>query len=669
MDSLTNAGYFLRSLMVLGALAAQAVVAQSDSTDLLDLSIEELSNLRITSASRIEENLRDAPASVFVITRDEIRRTGVTSIPEALRLAPGVEVARRSAFEWSISIRGFNSDLANKLLVLIDGRSVYSPLFAGVFWDVQDVLLEDVDRIEVVSGPGGTLWGENAVNGVINIITRPAGETEGGYFEALAGDEERLIAGIRRGGRLGEHGAGRVWLKHVDRGPSEAPNGDDSVDAMQMTRAGVRLDFDAGASDRYLVEGEVYAGNTDGVFQDAFTIGTLPAGSFRDEVDLDGAHLLARWERPLGERSGLRLQAYFDRTVRNIPNVYDERRDTWDLDFQHHLRIGARHNLVWGLAYRATSDQIDNTTFATFLPASRSTQRYGGFVQDRIALVPERLVLTVGTKLGDNDYTGFEYQPNFRLAWHPDGRQTLWAAASRAIRIPSRLDDDLVLTVPLAAPGIPIPFYVVVSGNDGVRAERLVALEAGYRLQPGDNLSFDVAAFRNDYDRLVTNEPDEPFVVVTPPVHVIVPSHFENDMKGKSWGGTLAVNWHPTGDWRMRLQYAFMDLDLEVVPPGQDVNSPRVAGNSPRHQLALHSFLDLRSNVSLYAGLRYVDELPNQDVASYVATDVNLVWRFRPRVELALAVQNLTDDTHPEFENRTGSLIERSAYLRLQWDF
>lgn len=668
MDSVARVHRTSECLLVLCALFWRANVAQAVEADLLDLSIEELANLRITTASRIEESLSGAPASVFVITGDEIRRAGVTSIPEALRLAPGVEVARRGAHEWSISIRGFNSDLANKLLVLIDGRSVYSPLFAGVFWDAQDTLLEDIDRIEVISGPGGSLWGANAVNGIINIITRSADSTMGPYVELLAGSEDRIIAGLRHGGRVGDKVAARAFVKYIDRDSTEAASGDDSVEDVRMARVGFRLDWEAADVNRFMLQGDAYQGRTDGIFNDTFTIGTLPAGTFRDEVRISGAFLVASWERQTGPDSDFRLQAYYDHTRRDIPNTYDERRDTIDLDFQHHLSPGENHDLLWGLNYRQSSDNIGNTTFATFTPADRTTHRFGGFLQDRIALIPERLFLTIGSKFGYNDYTGFEYQPNARLAWHADQRQTLWSAVSRGVRIPSRLDDDLVLTIPLSAPGIPFPFYVVVNGSNRFESEKLLAYEAGYRLQHSKHLAFEVALFQNEYHDLQTNEPDAPIVVLAPPLpHIIVPNHFENNMRGESSGGTFVVNLQPLPTWRLRLQYSYLHLSLETIPQSQDVSSPAIAGNSPRHQVALHSFMDLPHEWELYAGLRYVDHLPNQGVDSYMATDVNVTWRFSPRASISLAVQNLLDDTHPEFEFGSGNLIERSASLRLQW--
>jgi iron complex outermembrane receptor protein len=662
--------HFTASLLVIATLCAGPAAAEPAGAELLDLSIEQLADLEITSVSRVAESLRNSPAAVFVITAEDIRRSGVTSIPEALRLAPGVEVARRSAYEWSVSIRGFNSDLANKLLVLVDGRSVYSPLFAGVFWDVQDTLLEDVERIEIVSGPGGTLWGANAVNGVINIITREANDTQGGYGEILGGNEDRVIGGFRYGGRIGEAVAARAYLKYVERETSLSSDGGQAIDGTRMSRAGFRLDWDARDDDSFSVNGEAYAGETDGLFADEFTIGTLPSGSFRDAVDISGANVLGRWQRRLGAASELSLQAYLDHTRRDIPNTYDERRDTLDLEFQHRIPLGTRHDVLWGLNYRDTRDRIENTLFATFDPPSRDFLQYGVFVQDRIAVAPDRLYLTIGTKVGHNDFTGVEHQPNIRLAWHPDNRQTLWSAVSRGVRIPSRLDQDLVLTVPAAAPGIPLPFYFIVTGNDDFQAEEMVAYEAGYRIQHGDDLSLDVSLFHNEYDGLQTNEPDEPILVFVPPLpHVIVPSHLDNNMRGTSYGGAIVMNWQPMSRWRLRAQYAYLDLDLDTTPASADVTSPALAGNSPEHQAAVHSFLDLPHDTVFYTGVRYVDELPNQLVDAYVAVDVNLGWRFRPNAEVSVAVQNLTDDTHPEFEGGTGSLIERSAYLKLHWSF
>ncbi len=419
--------------LVLGAAwlgAAQTALA--DSGDLLDLSIEQLADLQITSVSRAEERLADAPAAVFVITGDEIRRSGVRSIAEALRLAPGVEVARRNAAAWSITIRGFNSDLANKLLVLIDGRSVYSPLYAGVYWDVQDTLLEDIDRIEVIAGPGGTLWGANAVNGVINIITRPAATTSGAFLEAGGGNEERSFAGFRYGGTLGSDIAARVYVKYFDRDPSIQTSGAEGVDAARLAQAGFRMDWGSVDADRFTVQGDVYGGQEGGTFLDSFTLGTRPAGSATGEAGVRGANVLARWDRTLDSGASLTLQAYEDHTNRDIPNTYHEKRDTLDVDFQHHLRHRERHDVLWGLGFRSSADKIANTALATFDPDHRDDHTFSAFLQDKIALKSDKWYLTLGSKFEHNDYSGSETQPNVRLSWLVSERQSFWMAASRS---------------------------------------------------------------------------------------------------------------------------------------------------------------------------------------------------------------------------------------------
>lgn len=468
--------------------AAFDVHADEPSIDIKGTSLIELMNMKITSVSKTEERLSDAPAAVYVITHDDIRRSGVTSIPEALRLAPGVHVAREGAHSWAISIRGFNSDITNKLLVLIDGRSVYSPLFAGVFWDVQDTLLEDVERIEVISGPGGTLWGANAVNGVINIITRSAQDTLGGFAEFGGGNQEQGFAGLRYGGKLGEDAAVRGYLKTFSRDSFRRADGERAIDDWQMNQGGFRLDWQQSEADLFTVQGDIYSGKEDGMFRDDFILGTVPGPDFKDQSDVAGGNLLGRWERQLSETSDFQLQAYYDYSKREIPGTYDEARDTFDIDFQHHFKLGRRNDILWGLGYRWTRDDIDNTTFATFTPDSRSDETFSAFLQDKIDLWDEKLFLTLGSKFEHNDYTGFEYQPNARLSWLPTERQTLWAAVSRAVRTPARLNTDLRLTAPV--PGLPDSGARQPFVRPGAVLQRLRqaadpgAARAGYRYRP-----------------------------------------------------------------------------------------------------------------------------------------------------------------------------------------
>jgi iron complex outermembrane receptor protein len=654
---------------LLGAFAGGAGAADS-TFDLAELSLEELAEIRVTTVSRVEEYLHDAAASAFVITNDEIRRSGVTSIAEALRLAPGVEVARRNAHAWSVSIRGFNGDLANKLLVLIDGRSVYSPLYAGVFWDVQDTLLEDVDRIEVIAGPGGTLWGANAVNGIINIITKSAEDTQSGFAEIGGGNEEQGTIGLRFGGAIGENVSARTYFRMTDRDSTKRPSGMDGTDGLRIARSGFRVDWQQNDVDQLTLQGDVYSGDKDGEFLGDFTLGSLPAGTIRDEISLAGGNLLGRWSRRVSDASDLALQVYYDYTRRDIPNTYGEKRDTFDIDFQHHMIAGDRHEIVWGAGFRRTGDQLKNSTFASFAPEARTDRTWSAFLQDEIELRADSVFLTLGSKFERNDYTGTETQPSIRLSWRINERQTFWSAVSRAVRIPSRLDADLRLTVPVSIDSIPFPVYIVVDGNDAFIAEKLLAREAGYRVRIGDDLSLDLAVFHNTYDRIQTTEPETPVLVLTPPApYAILPNVLENGMEGTSEGGTLSLVWQPADRFSTRFQYSRLDMELANKPGSLGNATSGAEGNSPKHQLGVHSFLDLPHDLSLYAGIRYVDELPEQQVEDYAALDVSLRWTVSERLLTSLTVRNVNDSQHREFRSGGGNLLERDALLRVSWSF
>jgi iron complex outermembrane receptor protein len=649
------------------ALAACAAIAQGRVGGLFEMSIEELREVRVVSMSRRAEPLDQAAASIFVITAEDIRRAGVRSIPEALRLAPGVEVARNGASSWTISMRGFNSDLSNKLLVLIDGRSVYSPLFAGVFWDVQDTLLADVDRIEVIAGPGGSIWGANAVNGVINIITSTAEETQGGFVEVGGGARHGEFLGFRYGGSIDENSSGRFYIKHFDRASTQARDGGDAMDDWQMSQGGFNIGWDVDENDRMTFRGDIYDGKESALLRGDFTLGTLPDFNVPGTVEVAGSNLLGRWRRQLESEGGLRLQAYFDHTERAIPGSFDEERTTYDLDFQHDLPSTRRHRFAWGLGMRVTSDDIRNTLFATFEPASRTDRTLSSFLQDRISFWDGRLGVILGAKLEHNDYTGFEHQPSVRLTWRIDDRSVAWAAVSRAVRTPARLNTDLRLTAPIPNAGTPAPLYVNVSGSPDYQSEELLAYEAGYRLQVTTDLSFDVALFRNIYDHLQTQEVGALEVVGEPPAHILLPATLANGMQGDSHGGTLIVNWQTMPRWRFQVQYAYLDLDFALKPQSTDVNGLDLAGNSPRHQLALYSFAELPHGWSSYLGARYVDALPSQGIDSYIAADANLEWRPSDDFSASFTVQNLNDRRHLEFGD--GTFIERSAYIRLSWMF
>ena len=646
-------------------LALHAAARAQSPPSPFDLDLEQLGELRVTTVSRRAEPRREAAASVYVITAEDIRRSGVTSIPEALRLAPGVEVARNGASEWTISIRGFSSDLSNKLLVLIDGRSVYSPLFAGVFWDVQDTLLADVERIEVVSGPGGTLWGANAVNGVINIITHSAADTQGTFVELAAGNELEALAGLRHGWQIGETLSARAYVKHVERDAAELASGAAAADGWRMGRAGFTLQWRPNERDRVNLRADAYTGEESAMIRGDFTLGTLPEPSTPGKVDLDGRNIVVNWRRTIAADASLGLQFYYDYTDRQIPGSFNEARDTWNAAFQHDLPDRGRHDVQWGGELRSTQDDIGNTLFASFMPPSRSDRTVSAFLQDRIELRDERLFLTLGAKVEHNDYTGTEPQPNVRLAWLPSDRQTVWAAVSRAVRVPARLNADLELLAPIGALQGE-PFYVNVVGSDEFDSEEVTAYEAGYRLRLSERMSFDLALFDNEYDRLQTQEAGTLTFVQGPPAYFVLPATLRNLLDGETYGGTLAVNWQPVPWWRLQLHYAHLEMDLTREPGSNDSGAANVAGNSPESQAAVRSYIELPGDFSLYAGMRYVDELPNQRVPSYTAVDATLAWQPAGRpLRVSFTVHNLNDDRHLEFGD---VFIERSAFVRLNWE-
>jgi len=620
-------------IATIAALAAFAANAQTGKpSDLADLSLEELANLEITSVSRRAERLSDAPASVFVITGDDIRRSGATSIPEALRLAPNLEVARVDAHQYAISARGFNNTIANKLLVLIDGRTVYTPLFSGVFWDAQDTLLEDVDRIEVISGPGATLWGANAVNGVINVITRRAAETQGTLLVAGAGNLERGAA-ARQGGKLGTDGAFRVYGKISDRDHTSRANGTSVPDSWDSGQAGFRADWGTAAG-AFTLQGDAYRG----------TIDQATAGDIR----ISGGNLLARWARQLAGGDRVQVQTYFDNTAREIPGTFEERLNIFDVEFQHALRAGSQHSVIWGGGYRRADDHVSNTAAIAFLPADRNLRWGNLFVQDEIALRGDQLRLTLGTKAQSNPYTRTEFLPSARIAWKPDASRLVWSALSRAVRAPARLDRELFV------PGQP-PFFVLAGGPD-FRSEISNVLELGYRAQPSRRASYSVTLFHSVHDHLRSLEPGPAGPVIG------------NEMEGKTTGieawGSLQV----AERWRLSAGLLVLDQNLRLKPGSGDTMGVAAAGNDPKHQWSLRSSLDLPGRQEFDVMLRHVGPLPSPAVPGYTALDARYAWHFERGLEVALIAQNLFDRSHPEFgAAATRSEIERGLFLKLRW--
>jgi iron complex outermembrane recepter protein len=654
----------------LGAVAPAAFAGEEPTPELFELDVEDLMNVKVTSVSKKLETYFDAPSAITVITQEDIRRSGLTSIPELLRLVPGLQVARINGSKWAISARGFNDEFANKLLVLIDGRTVYTPAFSGVHWDVQDVLLEDIERIEVIRGPGATLWGANAVNGVINVITKSARDTQGGLVTAAGGTEERASGGARYGGQIGRNAYYRVYLKYFDRDGFEDRSGNDTPDDWHQARGGFRLDWARAEGESLRLQGDLYGGHSGQIVARSRL---EPPFSLLEEDDLDvgGGNLLARWERALSTTSSIAVQGYYDRTQRYGVQL-DETRDVIDVEAQHRFRIGVPNEVVWGLGYRHTGDRFRNEFDVQFVPRRRHDDLFAGFVQIERVLVPERLKLTAGTKLEHNDYTGFEVQPSARVSWTPHAGHAVWAAVSRAVRTPSRANSDLRVRLG-AFPGEGgVPAVPTVLGNRSLDSETMLAYELGYRVRPFEHLFGDVAAFYNDYEDLTVAEPQEPFLESDPqPLHVALPLRFESKMSGRAYGVELATTWTPTPSWRVIGSYSWFDLALHSR--AIDREGEAVAGDAPHNQFQIRSILDLPHRFELDGALYYVDNLPSpvRLTPSYLRLDVRLGWRPRRDLELSLVGQNLTDSRHGEFKTFAvqDSQIQRSLYGKITWRF
>ena len=663
--------------------------------DLAALSLEELMGVEVTLASRKAESLFETAAAVFILTGDDLRRAGVTSIPEALRLVPGMQVGHIDASKWAISARGFNDRFAQKLLVLIDGRNIYSPLFAGVLWESEDVMLEDVERIEIIRGPGATLWGANAVNGIINIITHSAADTRGGLVTIGGGSEERGLVNLRYGGSFGEKASYRIYGKYFDRDPFVDAAGEATADDWGMFRGGFRLDWEPEGGDELTWQSALYDGHVGQTFRTPILEPPF-LNAFDTETQWAGGYLLGGWKRTFSATSDLRLQLYYNRE-HYADETSSQERDTYDLDFQSRFAWAARHDLVWGLGFRFTTDQTASHYKVFFDPASRSAHLFSGFAQDEITLISNRLSLSLGSKFEHNAYTGFECQPNARVLWMPGSEHALWAAVSRAARTPSRADDDVLIhfrafpsqsVFPDLPPETP-PTLITFRGSRTFESEKLLSYEAGYRLNPHSALLFDLAVFYNDYDDLRTGRDYVlDFQADAEIPHFVGELLVTNFMHGRTYGGELAAEWQlPHDRGRLRAAHSYLNMELTLEPGGY-VESEAAERGSPEHQFYLWPSLNLRPDLQLDAVGRYVsritdrdeddiptylDYLPNRNIAAYFELDLRLAWQPTRYLELALVGQNLLHDHHPEFADYFMDSLptetQRGVYGAATWKF
>jgi iron complex outermembrane receptor protein len=654
------------------SMLSPASVHAQQADDLTAKSIEDLMNIQITSVSRKEEELSRTAAAVFVITQADIKNSGATNIPDLLRMVPGIYVAQINANTWAITARSFNARFSNELLVLLDGRSVYSPATGGVFWDVLDIPLEDVQRIEVIRGPGGSIWGANAVNGVVDIISRNASDTRGAMVSAGSGSLDPGFGTVQYGGAIGDSTDYRLFAKYFDFNRSPNLPGENAADDWHLLRGGFRIDRKLSPADTLTAEGDMYTGeegvNT-GFGPSIFAPGVSDAYS----VPLAGGFFQADWKHSPSSRWDTSLQFSYDTYERD--DTLREARQTFDLQFQHHFLIGNRQDLIWGLEDRYSISATDGNFFVSLAPPNIDSNLFSAFVQDEIALLPDRLYLTLGTKIEHNYYTGVNAMPTARIAWTPSRRQTLWAAFSRAPRTPADLDIAVrvnFLTVPNPA-GLPTVFSIF--GNRNFQDENLNAYELGYRREISTRLSVDAALYYSDYSNQQTDEPLPPFVDSTPlPAHLVVPVTYRNLMHGEAHGIELAAHWKATDRWTLSPGYAFERIHMHLSPLSQDSDSVADAeGSTPVHSAQLRSQFTLTHALSWNTSAYFSARLADPVEPSYTRLDTGLSWQFAERSSFAVFGQNLLRDHHTEFADSSSSvqtmLLKRSVYAQLTVKF
>jgi iron complex outermembrane recepter protein len=635
---------------------------------LKSLSLEELSEVEIFNpesglATRKIQKLTETAAALFVITQEDIRRAGITHLAEALRMVPGMQVARWDTHQWAISARGFNEQWASKLLVMIDGRTVYSPMRSEVNWDTQDVLMEDVERIEVIRGPGASLWGANAVNGVINIITKPTQSTQGNLVSTYFGKgEERAIIGLRHGGEVGQDGHYRVYGKFYEHDTFVDTQGDEHDNGWAMKRGGFRVDWEHSSRDTISLQGNLY----DGFAQQSIQ------KTNRQKTEMTGANLLARWERDL-KNGDMILQSYYDLSQRK-DSSYDEKRGIYDLDFQHRWAVNEQHEFLWGLGFRYSHDNIESYPPLNYTPQKRQDSLFSAFAQSEFKIPLEDdnednghwqdLRLILGSRIEQNDYTGFEIQPTARLLWNKNDRHLFWGAISRAVRTPSRTDSDFSLNTEVPS------MRVLIQGNPEIESEVLLAYELGYRFNLINHFLLDLSLFYNDYDKLRTSETID-FQPYPPPPLLIFKG--DNQMDGEVYGLEIATHWQVNTLWKLIATYSYLDMQLHPQLSSTDTNAELSENNSPHHQASLRSLFDVSNTVEGDIALYYVDTVPGQNVSDYTRFDVRLGWQPQPRLDLSLGVRNLFDNQHHEFGTGERGIsfneVQRAFYMQLKYQF
>ena len=669
------------SIALVFACIAKLAIAQNNAANnqFLNLSIEELMSVKVTTVSRSPQKLTEVSAAVFVITQDDIRRSGATSIPDALRMAPGVQVERVGTDKWAVSIRGFNGLYDNKLQVLMDGRSVYSPLFSGVLWEQLDTLMEDIERIEVIRGPAAVSWGPNAVNGVINIITKKAADTQGTLLTAGGGSFEQGFVGARYGGKINEETPFRVYAKGFSRDHTQSLASGNANDQWHSARGGFRFDHNRGI-DQFTLQGDIFS-NFDGGALDKNGLSLSPNLTSAMRGHNEGGNIRFRWDRTFSESSSFMLQVYYDRNRQVLQPVGKFDAESFDVDMQYRFPLFERHNITWGANYRLYHNKLFDTNLVTFSPRERTNHLGSTFIRDDITLIPDRLLLSLGSRFEHNDFTGMEIQPNARLMWTPNTENSVWMAVSRAVRTPSRgeIDGMINLTPQFQAfPGLsalPFPIVASLQGSKNFNSEKLIAYELGYRHQFSPQASIDMTGFINDYSQMRDTNFGALSLSTGLPRQFLFPIIINNQGSALSYGVETSVDWKPRDNWRLQGSYSFINIDFSSNSPigKTDPTAGAVSKANPQHQLSVRSNYDFSDRLQLNLWLRYTSALPIYNIPSYVTMDAKLAYRPTKNTELFVVGQNLFSQNHREsvsdFIPLVPVFIPRGIYAGVQWRF
>lgn len=669
-----------KALLIWILFLANSVAANGNtgSKQFIDLSLEELMNVRITSASRNEQKLAGVASAVFVITQDDIRRSGATNIPDALRMAPGIQVERVGTDKWAVSIRGFNGIYSNKLQVLMDGRSVYNPLFSGVLWEQQDTFIEDIERIEVIRGPAATVWGANAVNGVINIITKKASETQGTLLSAGGGGFEHGFVGARYGGKINEETPFRIYAKGFTRDNTVTLEGENRHDQWHSARGGFRLDHTRGI-DQFTLQGDLFFNATgDLIEKNKLGLANFQTGLSRGHQE--GGNIRFRWDRTFSERSAIMLQTYYDRVHTN--STLDARNfiESFDIDFQQRFPLSEKHDVTWGLNYRLYHNKLFSTASTRFSPPEQTNHLYSAFIRDDVSLIPDRLKLTLGTRFDHNDFTGLEIQPNARLMWTPDSDNSIWFSVSRAVRTPSRGENDAISplgqlqNIP-GLPTLPFPISPILNGSGQFNSEKLLAYELGTRHQLTSRASIDITGFINDYSQLRDLSFGALSFSTGIPRQLLLPILLNNHGSALTYGVETSVDWKPINQWRLQASYSFLNMHItsnELLKQLDPTTSGASKAN-PQHQLSFRSNYDISEKLQVNIWVRYTSDITFYNIPGYVTMDTKLAYKPIKNIEVFLVGQNLFREKHQQYVAdavpSAAAWISRGIYVGARWQF